>query len=305
MSRSCHSATFSSPTVAAARTTRASPQIRSATTGFRLCGIADEPFCPRRTAPRPRDLRAGEVRISSANVSSDGAQRARARQSSAWRSRWRICVETAPARARAARTRRARPRVGCRVRADGARELSDPHALERSREPRAVAVELERPAASLSPNVVGSAWIAVRAADLQRLPVLLRRATTAAKRALEPCDAARRRRGSAARAPCRRRRTRSARSGTSALGAELFGDRVDEGGDIVVRLGPRSPPHVSGTASRLWRLSRQRTRTVRRRPPPSLRARRARHRASARACPRPTKSWPWPGGSSGRSLTAV
>ena len=44
MSRSCQSATFSRPTIEAARTTRASPQIRSATTGFRLCGIAEEPF---------------------------------------------------------------------------------------------------------------------------------------------------------------------------------------------------------------------------------------------------------------------
>ena len=35
MSRSCQSATFSSPTVAAARTTLARPQIRSETTGFR------------------------------------------------------------------------------------------------------------------------------------------------------------------------------------------------------------------------------------------------------------------------------
>ena len=46
MSRSCQSATFSRPTIEAARTTRASPQIRSATTGFRLCGIAEEPFWP-------------------------------------------------------------------------------------------------------------------------------------------------------------------------------------------------------------------------------------------------------------------
>ena len=46
MSRSCQSATFSRPTTAAARTTRASPQMRSATFGFRLCGIADEPFMP-------------------------------------------------------------------------------------------------------------------------------------------------------------------------------------------------------------------------------------------------------------------
>ena len=46
MSRSCQSATFSSPTVAAARTTLARPQIRSATIGLRLWGIAEEPFWP-------------------------------------------------------------------------------------------------------------------------------------------------------------------------------------------------------------------------------------------------------------------
>src|SRR5512133_1195770 len=47
MSRSCHSATSSSPTTEAARTTRARPQSRSATTGLRLCGIAELPFWPR------------------------------------------------------------------------------------------------------------------------------------------------------------------------------------------------------------------------------------------------------------------
>ena len=46
MSRSCHSATFSSPTWALPRRTRARPQIRSLTTGLRLCGIALEPFWP-------------------------------------------------------------------------------------------------------------------------------------------------------------------------------------------------------------------------------------------------------------------
>ena len=44
MSRSCQRATFSSPTSAFARTTRAIPQMRSAVIGLRLCGIADEPF---------------------------------------------------------------------------------------------------------------------------------------------------------------------------------------------------------------------------------------------------------------------
>ena len=48
MSRSCHSATFSIPTWALPRSTRARPQMRSQTTGLRLCGIALEPFWPAR-----------------------------------------------------------------------------------------------------------------------------------------------------------------------------------------------------------------------------------------------------------------
>ena len=48
MSRSCQSATFSRPTCALPRRTRASPQMRSQTTGLRLCGIALEPFWPLR-----------------------------------------------------------------------------------------------------------------------------------------------------------------------------------------------------------------------------------------------------------------
>ena len=46
MSRSCHSATFSSDGVTAARTTRARPQRFSLRMGLRLCGIALEPFWP-------------------------------------------------------------------------------------------------------------------------------------------------------------------------------------------------------------------------------------------------------------------
>ena len=46
MSRSCQSAIFSYAACTFDLTTRASPQICSQVTGFRLCGIADEPFCP-------------------------------------------------------------------------------------------------------------------------------------------------------------------------------------------------------------------------------------------------------------------
>ena len=46
MSRSCQSATFSSAGVTAERTSRASPVRFSVRTGLRLCGIAEDPFCP-------------------------------------------------------------------------------------------------------------------------------------------------------------------------------------------------------------------------------------------------------------------
>ena len=69
--------------------------MRSATFGFRLCGIAEEPFIPvpngsstSRTSVRAR------CRISSANRSSELATRARAQSSSAWRSRAITCVES-------------------------------------------------------------------------------------------------------------------------------------------------------------------------------------------------------------------
>ncbi len=109
MSRSCQSATFSRPTIAWARTIRASPQMRSATTGLRLCGIADEPFClrPNGSPTSPTSVRA-RWRISSANVSSDAAASASAQSSSAWRSRWMTCVEVGagsrPSRSQATRS---------------------------------------------------------------------------------------------------------------------------------------------------------------------------------------------------------
>ena len=44
MSRSCQRATFSSPTMEFERITRAKPQMRSESSGLRLCGIDDEPL---------------------------------------------------------------------------------------------------------------------------------------------------------------------------------------------------------------------------------------------------------------------
>ncbi len=111
MSRSCQSATFSRPASACPRITRASPETRSDTTGFRLCGMAEDPFCPSangsctsRTSVRAR------CRISVASASSVEAQTASAARNSAWRSRWITWVEASAGR----RPRRAHTRSSTR-----------------------------------------------------------------------------------------------------------------------------------------------------------------------------------------------
>src|SRR5262245_20758405 len=63
--------------------------------------------------------------------------------------------------------------VGRGVRADGPRKLSDPYPLQRLFEPRPVAVELERPPGELEAERGRLGMNPVRAADLERLPVLL------------------------------------------------------------------------------------------------------------------------------------
>ena len=178
MSRSCQSATFSRPTTAYPRTTRASPQMRSATMGLRLCGIADEPFWPRpngsstsRTSVRAR------WRISSANRSREDASDASDDSSSACRSRCRICVELGAGSSPSASQVSAldlgsRRRVG----ADSARELSDPKPLDRSFDSLTVARELEGPARELEPEGRRLGVDTVRTADRQRVAMLFRAA---------------------------------------------------------------------------------------------------------------------------------
>ena len=94
MSRSCHSATFSSAGTTVERTRRARPVKFSASTGLRLCGIAEEPFCPgakyssaSRTSVRCR------WRISVASRSTPAAIRASVMKYWAWRSRGITWVE--------------------------------------------------------------------------------------------------------------------------------------------------------------------------------------------------------------------
>ncbi len=95
MSRSCHSATFSSAGTTVARTSRARPVRFSDSTGLRLCGIAEEPFCSgakyssaSRTSVRCR------WRISIARRSTELAMTASVEKNTACRSRGMIWVET-------------------------------------------------------------------------------------------------------------------------------------------------------------------------------------------------------------------
>ena len=74
MSRSCQSATFSSAAMALPRSSRARPAICSQPIGLRLCGIADEPFCPLANGSSTSPISVFcRPRISSANFSSDAA----------------------------------------------------------------------------------------------------------------------------------------------------------------------------------------------------------------------------------------
>ena len=189
MSRSCQSATFSSPTSAFARTTRASPQIRSAVIGFRLCGIADEPFWPRpngsstsRTSVRAR------CRISVAKRSSDEATSASADSTSAWRSRCRICVELGAGSSPSALAGDPLDLgVDRRVLADGAGQLPDAkRRRSRASTPLPVAIERERPAGELEPERRRLGVNPVRAAHAERLAVLLRAGDDDVERAVDP-----------------------------------------------------------------------------------------------------------------------
>ena len=156
------------------RTTRASPQMRSATTGLRLCGIADEPFWPRpngsstsRTSVRAR------WRISSANESSEEARTASAVMSSACRSRCRIWVEvgagSSPRRSQATRSTSGSIAAYCPTAPESfpTRQVSSA-ARSCVRSP----IELERPAGELEAEGRRLRVDAVGAADAERVPVL-------------------------------------------------------------------------------------------------------------------------------------
>src|ERR1700710_2389213 len=77
MSRSCHSVTFSRAGITALRTTRARPVTFSVSTGLRLCGIEELPFCPsEKNSSASRTSVRCRWRISVARFSIEAAARA-------------------------------------------------------------------------------------------------------------------------------------------------------------------------------------------------------------------------------------
>ena len=264
MSRSCQSGMFSSPTTAAPRTTRARPEIRSATFGFRLCGIADEPFMPvangsstSRTSVRAR------CRISVANRSSDDAQIASVDE--------QLGVPVA-------RDHLRRDRIGLeaeplardpldlgvdrRVRPDGARRAGRrgrPRAPgERGRAPGRARTPSRRASSRTSSARRGSR-ASGRCRSCGGAPRRAR--TTDAERAVEPCDdsapASLDLQGERGVDDVRRRQPVV---DPAAFRAELLGDRVDERGEVVVgrqldlgdplrRRHASRPPRIAATSS--------------------------------------------------------
>ena len=88
MSRSCQSGMFSIAASALPRTTRARPDICSETTGLRLCGMAEDPFCPfeKYSSASSTSVRC-RWRTSTANLSIEEAMSASVEKNSACRSR--------------------------------------------------------------------------------------------------------------------------------------------------------------------------------------------------------------------------
>ena len=93
-------------------------------------------------------------------------------------------------------------RVEARVRADGARELPDPVALERAHEPRAIAVELEGPACELPAERRRLGVDRVGSPDANRVAVRLGRLDHRGQRPIESGASTWPHPGSAGQAPC-------------------------------------------------------------------------------------------------------
>ena len=140
-------ATFSRPTCAAARTTRARPQIRSATIGLRLCGIADEPFCPfAERLLHLAHLRAREVAdLGREPVERGGDERERGEELRVPVARDDLGRDGLRLEAEPLADEPLELGIGRGVRADRAGELADAHPFERTPQPARVRGRARRP----------------------------------------------------------------------------------------------------------------------------------------------------------------
>ena len=175
MSRSCQSAMFSNAAIALPRSSRARPTICSQPIGLRLCGIADEPFCPLPNGSSTSPISVFcSPRISSANFSSEAAVIASADISSAWRSRWITCDETgagsSPSRSQTARLDR---RIEMREGPHGAGDLADRDDVAGAQDAIEIAPQLGVPERELEAERHRLGVHAVRAPDHRRHPVLV------------------------------------------------------------------------------------------------------------------------------------
>ena len=159
MSRSCQSATFSSAAAALPRSSRARPQICSQPIGLRLWGIADEPFCPLANGSSTSPISVFcRPRISSANFSSDAAQMASVVTSSAWRSRWMTCDDTAAGSSPSRAHTSASIDGGRWAKVPTAPEIFPTRTISRARSTRTMSRRISAyQSASFRPNVIGSA----------------------------------------------------------------------------------------------------------------------------------------------------
>ena len=184
MSRSCQRTTFSRAVAAYERTSRASPETFSVRIGFRLWGIADEPFWPpwknsstSRTSVRCR------CRTSTANFSSDVATSASVVKYSAWLSRESTCVEAWAALSPSLRQTDSST-IGSTLAKVPTAPLTLPTATDsRANSSRAMLrIVSSQKSRSLSPKVTGSAWMPCdRPICGVCLNSIARRSSTAAK----------------------------------------------------------------------------------------------------------------------------
>ena len=305
MSRSCHSATFSSAAIALPRTSRASPTICSQPIGLRLCGIADEPFWPLANGSSTSPISVFcRPRISSANFSSDAARDRQRRHQlgvpvaldDLRRDRRRLEAEPRA-------DRRFDRRIEMREGADRAGDLADRDRLAGAADALDVALQLARTTAPASGRT-SSARRARRACGRSSAcaGALRRGVRTTAQQRGESCE------DQVARlAHLQRLRGVDDVGGgqaevqPAAARADVLGDVGREGDQVVLRRSARSR-RCARRRSRRARGCRGRLRRgTMPAPRPSLRRRRSRRAATFRSGAGRSRCAPFPGWCSVRS----